>query len=436
MHYLRSSCSVLMLVIAIASCSDEGDEGSPNQNTGRPAPTAVGSAKSAPVSATIGAAGGTISSSDGLLTVTFPADAVSADTLVIVTALDNNAHGGVGDAYRLEPDGATFARPVTLRFATTDENKAVMGAAFQTDRYWEWIANPTVGDDFVSVETTHFTDFSLVRGVQIRPARADVKVEGSLALRVDLCYPQEVGDEDIAPLGYACDGEDDDELVAAVGVSAWSVNGIAGGNNEVGTVSGRNSTATFVAPDVVPSSNPVAVSARVRNLGGAQALVVANITITDDEHPGYTATFTFENATMRDGNAQVSFTYVDSIGDIDVYIGSGVMRFDRRSSGCEDAPVEAQVNPGTAESQVTYLRVYGPDYEPTPNTFEFFVLSYDTDFTQICGTPPNQGPINNENVQFGFGADRCTFTDPGGLTHGPDCSTTLSTLEFTMTRND
>lgn len=60
-------------------------------------------------SATIGAAGGTISIPQAGLTVTFPAGAVSAPVTVRVTAL-----AGTNVAYRFEPHGLQFQKDVTV----------------------------------------------------------------------------------------------------------------------------------------------------------------------------------------------------------------------------------------------------------------------------------------------------------------------------------
>ena len=72
-----------------------------------------------PSSAVIGAMGGTVTSHDGRLTLTFPPGAVTGDTPITITKAANAASSTVTDqeVYRLEPDGATFAVPVTAAYS-------------------------------------------------------------------------------------------------------------------------------------------------------------------------------------------------------------------------------------------------------------------------------------------------------------------------------
>ena len=138
--------------------------------------TATGTAIGSPASAIIGAGGGSLSAPDGKLTLTVPAGALAANTTVSIQAIGNNAHGKIGTAYRLTPNGQTFAQPVTLTFAYTEgdlEGTApeFLGVAFQTPAgFWKWLGTASVNSAAraVSVSSTHFTDFSAVSGVQIR----------------------------------------------------------------------------------------------------------------------------------------------------------------------------------------------------------------------------------------------------------------------------
>lgn len=86
-----------------------GDRGSP---TAGPAPTTV--------SQTIGPDGGTVTSGDGRLTLTFPPDALPADNTITVETLDPDnppapfsAAEAVAAAYDLRPNGMSFAEPVS-----------------------------------------------------------------------------------------------------------------------------------------------------------------------------------------------------------------------------------------------------------------------------------------------------------------------------------
>jgi len=87
-----------------------------------PEATAVGVPTGDPVSVTIGPEGGTLVSADAILTLVIPADAVSTPTEFGIEPITNNCPASIGGAYRLTPDGATFATPVELHFTYTDED--------------------------------------------------------------------------------------------------------------------------------------------------------------------------------------------------------------------------------------------------------------------------------------------------------------------------
>src|SRR5438445_4899347 len=70
-----------------------------------------------PSSATIGPAGGSIRSSDGVMTLKIPAGALSAPVAISLTPAPNGAPHAVGSAYDLSPDGLAFAKPALLSLA-------------------------------------------------------------------------------------------------------------------------------------------------------------------------------------------------------------------------------------------------------------------------------------------------------------------------------
>jgi hypothetical protein len=251
----------------------------------------VGPPAGGAATATIGAAGGSLGAPDGQFVLTIPAGALATDTVVGIQPLANMAHGGIGAAYRLTPDGQTFGKPVTLAFAYTDADllgtaAAFLGVAFQTaEGHWQKLGGATVDTaaKTVSVASTHFTDVSKVKGLQLRPAEKTIGVGESVELRVKFCYAEPTEDDDLASLGYACDLDQGSggELI----VDQWSVNGQPGGSGGIGTVLGNNAAATYTAPAAVPTPHVVAVSARARIPPfGDAPLVVSNITISSNSY--------------------------------------------------------------------------------------------------------------------------------------------------------
>lgn len=338
--------SLLLAVLSVAGCGGSGGGGGGDGGgetstptatpTPTPTPTAVGVPIGNAVSATIGATGGSVSTPDGKIALSIPAGALAADTVISIQPLTNMAHGKIGAAYRLTPDGQIFLTPVTLTFAYTDEDLAgtaadFLGAAFQTaDGYWQWAGDVTLDTTAktVSVSASHFSDWSNVRGLQIRPPKKTVRPNGSVGLQVKVCYPVSY-DGGLASLASDCDATGQG-IVATLSIDEWSVNSREGGGDIFGTVSGRGATATYMAPATVPIPNTVAVSARVHNPKKgptAKTLVVSNITIADESWTG-TATNVFvdpEVGVVITVTANVTWTLESTNNKVATYVPTGTV---------------------------------------------------------------------------------------------------------------
>jgi hypothetical protein len=292
---LIATVGVLALV---AGCSSSGStptphssapSASPSSSSGPTlAPNPVGKPKGASVTKTIGSAGGSLSSGDGRVSVTIPAGALTKDTPVAIQPIENTAAGGLGAAYRLSPTGQTFAQPVQVSFAYTAADvqgsaPEALGVAFQDGRgLWEW--QDTVALDTaakrLSVMTKHFSDWSSVKGLQLLPASATVRVKGQVSLAVTSCVS--VGKYSVTYLRYKCgvtSGEDLADLGPQVQAGTWSVDGKTGGNPTLGSVKGDESSATYTAPARKPAGiKSVAVSVTATSKG-KKTLLVSNVTI-------------------------------------------------------------------------------------------------------------------------------------------------------------
>lgn len=290
----------------------------------QPAPTAVGVATGAAVSASIGAAGGRVSSGDGRVVLDIPAGALAADTAISMQPITNLAHGGRGAAYRLSPEGQTFLKPVKLSFAYTDLDlqgtaAEVLGAAFQTaGGHWQWAGKPTIDSAArtVSVTTSHFSDWSMVFGLNLLPKSKTIKPKASLGLQVVMCYAPPSAE--VTPLGYKCaDGAD---ATMQPDARDWAVNGRVGGGS-YGTVSGNGTGATYVAPDFEPVPASVAVSVKVRDLNGDTLLLVSNITVLGSD--SWTGTASYANK-QQQSEVQVTWVLLVRQDNIAQYTPTGV----------------------------------------------------------------------------------------------------------------
>ena len=310
--------SALALSLTVTDCGGDGEDSSPTPppspgpapgpvpepppapqpppaNGAKPAVTAVGTPLGETLSVRIDGTGGSVSSADGSLKLTIPAGALGGPTTLGIQPVTNTAPGGGGTSFKLTPDGITFAKPVQLTYRYSDEDLVgtsadALGVAFQqADGTWRMLQSTVDrGAKTVSVNTTHFTAWSMVKGFQLLPKQATVKPGGSVALKAVVCYAPVVGDDELQPLGYRCDSEGEDlaPLLPINPVGNWSVNGMPGGNGAVGTVAAADSrSAAYTAPAQAPSANPVAVGAEVQATNG-KVLLVANITVVEADYTG------------------------------------------------------------------------------------------------------------------------------------------------------
>ena len=107
-----------------------------------PDSTAIGTPDGTLVSKEIGPTGGTIVSDDGRVELIFPADALTATTVISIQPTTNPAPNGTGKAYQFEPSGIQFKKPVQIIFHYTDEEAEtcpadLMGFALQ-DHTGKW----------------------------------------------------------------------------------------------------------------------------------------------------------------------------------------------------------------------------------------------------------------------------------------------------------
>ena len=247
-----------------------------------PAMTSTGTATGPSVSQSIDPAGGSITSADKRLTVTIPPGALAASTTLTIQPITNQSPGGLSTAYRLGPEGLTFLTPVAISFQYSSADLAgtvpdALMIAFQDAQgYWEAQSSATLDTTHqtLTVQSSHFSDWSMLAGGQLLPAEATVETGQTVTLTFVEC--QAVQDGLVASLMAACTPEP---------ANVWFVNGLQGGNSSVGTVTwpgGISATGTYTAPGSVPANNPVAVSTTAflpALLKAAKETFVSNITV-------------------------------------------------------------------------------------------------------------------------------------------------------------
>lgn len=256
---------------------------------------------------TIGAAGGTVSTPDGALTIDVPPGALAADTALKIEPIQNTAFGGVGGAYRLSPDGLTFAQPVEVAFRYGDADLDgtsldAVSIAYQTpDGFWHRYNDVTRDPNGkrVTVPTTHFSDWALVTGARLAPGRASVAVGATLTLTIESC-DAEAETPTMGRLAPCTPARAD------ANPTSWAVNGAPGGSPTLGTVSGQ-STATYVAPAQPPTPATVDVSVSVTSSSGRRVPLVSHVTVGGGER--WVGTLSAEtHETVAGANVTTTFT--------------------------------------------------------------------------------------------------------------------------------
>lgn len=271
---------VLMIAVSLAACSKGGGGG--NEEV-KPAVTPVGTNDGTAVSQSIGAAGGTVVSNDGVMELVIPAGALSANTTISIQPITNNTPNGRGKAYRCTPDGLTFAKNITVKFHYTEEEAAATNPEYMMVAFQDSEGKWQVVQDLTNNETTktilasvnHFTDFSAFDVLRIEPA----------ALYLE---PLQQGTYDVSAVGLS---ELNTVLYIGVVLSidpVWKVNGTRGGSLGTGVISlNPDGSGLYTAPGATPPINPVTISAElnfpfvVNRQRFNQGIVTAEAYITD-----------------------------------------------------------------------------------------------------------------------------------------------------------
>lgn len=387
------SAAILFLCAVLASCSSGGGGGG-GGGSSKPTPvaTAVGTPMGSAATATIGPAGGSLMSSDNKLTINIPASALTTTAVISIQPITNTAHGKIGSGYRLTPDGQTFQQPVSLTFTYTAQDLVgssadVLGVAYQSsDGYWHWLANPAVSpsDNSVTAATTHFTDFSMVQGLNLRPGKASVRVGQSKTLEVRDCYAAAVSDDpELAPLpGFDCNAE---QLAPLPGntVTEWAVNGVVNGNSTYGYIGGGGLTGLFHAPSTKPVPDTVTASARLA-YKNKETLLLSNITILGSDYAGTVQWVRSISATGTiTSSASITWTLYQGSTAQAAYSPSGTISAHvDTGNNCDPVDIQRSIAPGIpAGGGVMIVNLINPQQ------YFFQFMAAGAEISQTCHIP-------------------------------------------------
>jgi hypothetical protein len=317
LRFFQGTFIALVLSLTLSSCGGGGGGGSTTAessiptptssgttaDSSTPTPTAPGTPTGTAITKTIDANGGTITSTDGQFSVIIPAGALSASTDITIQPITNTAPEGDASVtnYRLLPDGTTFAAPVTLTFNIPDDEVEAIDSAFIATQNADgiWYEQPGTTRDptskNVSVTTTHFTDWALLRTLYISPRVQYMKPGTDRAF---LAYVIKCTARGCASQQFHSSGGDIAVWAAAAGTITGSEDSASGVNS------------SYVAPSSVPNPNPVIIKLTVSN-GSFRVAAVARAYIYEKEI--WTGQ---SDLTLSDGTKiHASFTFIQDDPD-------------------------------------------------------------------------------------------------------------------------
>jgi len=319
----------------------------------------VGTPTASATTASLSPAGGSLTSADGQLTLTIPPGALSGPVDLTVQPLDNTANGGLLSGWRLGPDGTTFAKPITLTLKVPDGTigtipAGALGFASQrADGHWKWETDAAYDATAhtASATITHFSDWSLVGGFNVRPPYKKVKTGEKALFAVAFCYSPNTGDDDLTALGYECDIDASDldtaPLLPTPNVERWSVDGTEGGSAAKGTVTWQQAKATYTAPAERPSPDTVSLSADVKWKSKGKLVATAVVAIDPPlrVYKGNVMHTINDSTTSVTMSGDVTWTEVET--SVDSFVPSGTVTASINVDGC--TPYTGSVHVGGGE---------------------------------------------------------------------------------------
>jgi hypothetical protein len=262
--------------------------------TTTPVITAVGKPDGKKTLAQITKDGGSLRSSDGMAELIFPSGAVSKKTGISIQPITNLMNNGNGNAYRFEPSGIQFKKPVQLIFHYDEEEikdslQLLLGISMQDDK-GQWYSLKEIELDTVaktiSGNINHFSDWGNFSRIKLYPSHARLKVRKELAMSIDLIANEE--EEEVS-----LERSDGSFLTA---LRRRNIPWRAAWRATSGSISRESkTTATYTAPATVPAQDPVAVTADLSGLSYTTRVrgtsvtfnslkLVSNILVYDDAY--------------------------------------------------------------------------------------------------------------------------------------------------------
>lgn len=205
---MKKYCLLWMLGIITMHACKKSSNGPGTHIPSEPIISAKGAPQGTAAHKTIGPAGGSLSSADGLVTIAVPAGAVTANTQFGIQPVENTLTGNSAVLnYRLTPEGTIFPKPVKVTFRYDQPGLAGAAenglyAAYQTAT-GTWKAVPSALNKqakTVNIATTHFSDWSIVASLNLVPGKKELVAMEETHFKIEGILPVEEDDYLLAPL--------------------------------------------------------------------------------------------------------------------------------------------------------------------------------------------------------------------------------------------
>ncbi|QHV95724.1 hypothetical protein [Spirosoma endbachense] len=267
------------------------DSGNTTPDTKAGTPTDVGKSIGAMSSQTIGPTGGSLTTSDGKLTLSIPAGALTKETQISIEPVETTLPLGVGTSYHFMPEGTQFAKPATFTYHFTDEEVSGIDtehlglANQQTDHSWTLTRWATIDktQKTITAKLPHFSWWTLVTQYELKAAKSELVPGETTTLHLN--YSEE---------GFRKPKNDDDDLIVPIPVRfsslrdirEWGVNGKLFSDPDVdGSLIIDPATSPlnieYTAPRTLPAaSNRIkAVYFQLETAGSAKLMLIASLRI-------------------------------------------------------------------------------------------------------------------------------------------------------------
>lgn len=361
-----NSCFIRRLFLfaalfALGICCKKSDTHMPGKPAD-PIKTAPGQLMGTATKATIGAAGGVITIPDQYISVQIPAGAVDANTEFSIQEVTPNKAVSTGRLFRILPEDIILKKPVEITFRYTDADIAGGGEDYlypcyqSSDGVWHKVMDCTLdkASKTLKVATTHFSDWSCFREIEIHSQKDEIgsKEEVELSVFAMDSYRENEQSEDLVLTAIPLTS---DKIVA------WKV--VSGG----GTISGDKSAKVKYTAPATDSKTEVMIEVTVKNVlsqsdprrpgNGGLSIVRKKLTILPDEYVIWTIggkkyTGMFFALGVFDGHAIMTATAVDS----EISFHTNGTKLGKYSFGELDDPKTSTF--GGTDNYVTYKSDY------------------------------------------------------------------------------